>query len=1194
MLDVVVADRPEELIDELVDRLAAPLADPFAREWVSVPSLGFRNWLRQELSLRLGARADGAGDGIVANIDLPFPGALRWLVLDAHRAHTGVAEQADPWSLDRLVWSVLEVLADPPPGLEPRLSARSAGVPLSGRAAAIADLFDRYAVHRPEMVLDWLDGADAGSDGATLDAAHRWQPQLYRAVHAHIAQRHAVSVAPSQRLLEALDLLTDGTLQVGATGATGAVALPPRLFIAGQSMITAELGPVLQALSHQVDVSMLLLSPSARTSCRLAAAVAKQPPLRGRRAPSWSFPRSAPQASPELSHPLSSAWGQRSMESAMLLGAGGVVPRVGAHAGSSAAPRTLLERLQRDLRDDELPDTPFEPSAADRSVQVHAAPGRTRQVEALRDSLLGLLRDLPDLAESDIAVVCPQLEQFAPILAAVLGPPAERGEQPLPDRPPSLRYTVIDRSARSFNPVFDAMAGLLDVVAGRLDATGVRSLLQSPAVRERFGLTAGDLSLLSDWVEAARIRWGRDGEHRRRWGIDVDSDVNSWAAGLDQLMMGVAIGDDLLDAPLPGAPAVSSAGPTLALGRVVPMPLADGDLAGAGRLAEALRSLAAAQQLLVDRPARPIAQWQADLNQIADLMVAAQRFEGWQRTSFDELVASLVTASADPDGTPSPVPVDFDDVRRLLSGSLSGARSRADLGFGSIVVARPALLASVPFRVVAVLGVDTDALPTGGSGGDDLLAFAPMVGDRDPRAESRAELLGAIAMARDALVITCTSRDVRNNAVVPVAVALDELQEVLAATLGISVEALRSGHGGVVSDHPRQAFDDRNFVAPPDGQPSSFDPVALAGAFARRGRPVAGVAPSVLLDSPLPEEVDHDAPVELEQLRWFFAHPVRTFFRSRLNVVVPRRSSRTDDELPTSVASLDASAIGAALLGAGLATASVDDVHLGDDAAARSVAVATVLEAARARGVLPPDSLARQELVAIADEVAELLERAEGLGVRTAARLALPVDIHLPDGTRLVGSVPDCIDSAGAGVGGTDPGPVRLGYSRPKPHHRVAAAIDLFALTLTDPEPDWRAVLIRRAESSSGGQPTVWVVGVAGADARARHATAAAALATLVSQYRDGLRYPLPLFDGTSRAVHDGRRGTDAWGDPTNSKGKDYDECRDPYHVQAFGRIDFHALRGLVAGGHTLDGEADRLWGTLDRSLTELPSGGPE
>src|SRR6478735_1760004 len=106
MLIVHRAERADALVRALADVLAEPLADPFAREVVAVPSRGIERWLGQQLSNVLGA-APGRGDGIFANVELPFPARLAGR---ATQAATGVDPAMDPWDAGRAVWPLLEVV----------------------------------------------------------------------------------------------------------------------------------------------------------------------------------------------------------------------------------------------------------------------------------------------------------------------------------------------------------------------------------------------------------------------------------------------------------------------------------------------------------------------------------------------------------------------------------------------------------------------------------------------------------------------------------------------------------------------------------------------------------------------------------------------------------------------------------------------------------------------------------------------------------------------------------------------------------------------------------------------------------------------------------------------------------------------------------------------------------------------------
>ena len=59
--------------------------------------------------------------------------------------------------------------------------------------------------------------------------------------------------------------------------------------------------------------------------------------------------------------------------------------------------------------------------ADDRSVQVHSCHGPARQVDVLREVLLGLLQDDPTLEPRDILVMCPDIETYAPLIVADFG-----------------------------------------------------------------------------------------------------------------------------------------------------------------------------------------------------------------------------------------------------------------------------------------------------------------------------------------------------------------------------------------------------------------------------------------------------------------------------------------------------------------------------------------------------------------------------------------------------------------------------------------------------------------------------------------------------------------------------------------------------------------------------------------------------
>ncbi len=251
MLHIHRAERADGLADALGELLATPLADPFAPEVVSVPTRGMERWLSQRLSSSLGA-SPGRRDGVCANVLFPTP---RRLIGDAIAAASRVDPDSDPWLPERAVWPLLEVVGD---GLgRPWLHKLSTHlgygddepdpVKQTRRLSVVrhlAELFDRYSLHRPEMVRAWAAG-DLPPATAT-DAA--WQARLWCALRERIGLP-----GPAERLETACAVLReDGSC----------LELPPRVALFGLTRLPSGDLQILRALAAERDVHLFLLHPS--------------------------------------------------------------------------------------------------------------------------------------------------------------------------------------------------------------------------------------------------------------------------------------------------------------------------------------------------------------------------------------------------------------------------------------------------------------------------------------------------------------------------------------------------------------------------------------------------------------------------------------------------------------------------------------------------------------------------------------------------------------------------------------------------------------------------------------------------------------------------------------------------------------------------------------------------------------------
>ncbi|HEX5621729.1 MAG TPA: exodeoxyribonuclease V subunit gamma, partial [Solirubrobacteraceae bacterium] len=357
----------------------------------------------------------------------------------------------------------------------------------------VAELYDRYALYRPEMLEEWAAG---GGD--------HWQAELWR----RLRERLAVP-GPAER---------GGTACRALRADPGLVDLPPRLALFGLTRLPAGHLNVLRALAAHRDVHLFLLHPSPALWERLR----DHPPVKRRR----DVVRMA-------ENPLLASWAHDSRELQLVLG-GDHEEHLHAAAHRSD---TMLARVQQDVREDRRGT-----HETDRSIQVHSCHGRARQVEVLRDAILHLLADDPTLEPRDVIVMCPDIETFAPLIQATFGAGGDEVE-PVEGAPPDLRVRLADRSLRQTNPLLGVVARLLELAGERLTASQVLDLVDREPVRRRFGLDDDDIARLEEWVRTSGIRWGLDAEHRAPFKLEA-LPSGTWRAGLDRLLLGVTMSED--------------------------------------------------------------------------------------------------------------------------------------------------------------------------------------------------------------------------------------------------------------------------------------------------------------------------------------------------------------------------------------------------------------------------------------------------------------------------------------------------------------------------------------------------------------------------------------------------------------------------------------------------------------------------
>ncbi|WP_067894595.1 exodeoxyribonuclease V subunit gamma [Nocardia vaccinii] len=1036
------AERADTLAGELASVLAQPLDDPFAAEVLTVGAKGVERWLTQRLAGVLGA---SGGDGVCANVRFTSVAAL---TADALGAASGIAADADPWASERMVWSLLRVLdasvgqawcavparhlgADDPSGRSYRAGRRFA------TAAGVAALFDGYATQRPSVIADWAAGADTDGFGVQLPADLLWQPQLWRRLRAEIG-----TPSPAERLPGACARLR---------AEPGIIELPQRISLFGPARLSVDQVDALSALAEHRDVHVWLVHPSPA----MWAALNSVDPAAD------SVRRSADSGALAVAHPLLAALGRDARELQQRVRAMGPAIDVHHPRADENCSHTVLSSLQAGIRTDTWPPCP-DPIPDDDTVRVHSCHGPARQVEVLRDVLLGLFAEDPTLEARDVIVMCPDVESFAPLVRAAFGQwhaDSRAGENSTAASNPAhdLRVRLADRTSGIANPVLAVLPALFDLADGRVTVTQVLDLAAAEPVRTRCGFDDDDIERLREWAAQTGARWGIGQRQRQAFGLG-DFAQNTLNAAVDRILLGVAAGEsseDWLDLALPLEDVDS------------------GDVDLAGRFAEFTDRLAVCvRELRGPTPAdpaggvRPAQEWAQMLGRALDLLTEVSYANTWQAVQARRDVAAALEYGGD-------IVLRLPDIAALLHSRLAARSVRTNFRTGELTVCTMAPMRSVPHRVVVLLGLDDEVFPrAGGIDGDDVLARDPQVGERDPRSEDRQLLLDAIMAAGERLVVLHTGADPVTGAHRPPAIPLAELLDVLAARPGNDL-------GSVVLRHPLQAFDSRNFDPV---RPFSFDPIALAGARAAAG---AVHAPTGFLPTPLPAAARSD--VELAELISFVEHPVRAFLWQRLGIRVPEEEEEIDERLPIELDGLTKWNMGERMLTARLHGAEPE----------------TLRAAEWRRGTLPPFGLG----AAVLDEVESTVDRLVRVArpIHELPSRSIDIAVDLGEGRLLRGTVADVHDDA----------VVRTTFSRLAPKHRVAAWVRVLALAATERHQSWRALSIGRGRF---GRPA-WRSELVAPNG----AVAEEILRDLVALRDQGLNEPLPIATAAS-AVYAERR----------------------------------------------------------------------
>jgi exodeoxyribonuclease V gamma subunit len=298
------------------------------------------------------------------------------------------------------------------------------------------------------------------------------------------------------------------------------------------------------------------------------------------------------------------------------------------------------------------------------------------------------------------------------------------------------------------------------------------SFVHLPAVMQKYDIKTSELDLFAYWVERSNIHWGLDAEHKSSiLGVDNANDVFTWHWGMSRLLEGFSHADNdlLIDDKL------------LALNEV------EGQLSVTfGKLLHLLEKLASYGDSL--KCLRSMDEWKAFLFAMRDNLFDAgsveqyasqtitktlgQFFEHYQMSLFGHPDSSLATDTE----SSSQRKWSYQTLRQALQHAFTSPDSQNQFMTGQVTFCSMMPMRSIPFKIIAVLGLNDGEFPRQSTFVDmDLVNhLGRQIGDRSRRGDDRYLFLEAILSARTALYLSYQGRGIRDNKIREPSLVLSE------------------------------------------------------------------------------------------------------------------------------------------------------------------------------------------------------------------------------------------------------------------------------------------------------------------------------------------------------------------------------------------------------------------------------------
>jgi len=827
------SNRLEILAEKFSSVIGSPPLSPMDEEIIIVQSAGMARWLSMTFAKR---------HGVCANFKFYFPNAFAQEIFCKVMPNI---QEPSPFQPKIMTWRIMKLLQS----FKKKKGFERIDLYLGGNrdnltcyqlAERIADTFDQYQLFRPEMIIDWQNNNE-----------NHWQAILWRELTKgnekfHRAALGMACINETEKFSEDIDYF------------------PSRISIFGISSLPRFYLQIFYTISRFTDVNLFFMNPSKEY---------------------WGDIISESAAEKRLS-----AIGEEDIEKLYLEKGNGILASMGtlgrdffeAISEFDAEEHTffqepgqdsLLSCLQSDIlnlihRKKEHYRGHFIENA-DNSIQINSCHSPMREIEVLHNWLLTMFEKNKDLMPEDILVMTPDIESYAPYIQAVFDMRT--------DNTARIPFTIADRGLRDRGNIINTFLAILDLTKSRFTAPEILSILDSQAIYQTFELSEADLDQIRNWVRDTRIRWGIDGQDKKKEGLPPFVE-NTWKAGIDRLILGYALpgkGENLFSDMLPYDNIEGQN--SITLGKFIEF---------TNRLFKRVLSLEKMWTLN---------EWSKILlGLLIDFFTPDPDMEMEMQT-LRQTIADL-SKQHDISGFNEKIGIDI--LAWHIDHSLIQKGYGTGFMNGGVTFCAMLPMRSIPFKIIGIIGMNNDAYPRQNNPvGFDLIAKNPKPGDRSRRNDDRYLFLEALLSARKSFYISYIGQDIKDNSVRPPSVLVNELTDYIEQ--GFSMED-RNIKDHIFTRHRLQAFNPAYFMNNDTFYSYSEDNFKAAQNLLKKP-----IAPPLFISRELSELGEEWKVIDIDDLCAFFGNPAKFFLHNRLGIKLPEEDSPLENIETFEVNSLD-------------------------------------------------------------------------------------------------------------------------------------------------------------------------------------------------------------------------------------------------------------------------------------------------